>query len=231
MKNLWVKTGGKIVFQSANSIRVRYGFSAENKTYIGPANGSTITAGDIRFFVGGTDAQCDFAKAVIIAPNSTVFANFYAPSGTVFLDNATVATGAFLGKDVVIGCGVRLALATSFSGLAKQNGESWTLAPEDASALPEVPPTYSLSSNYPNPFNPSTQIRYGLPKAGNVTLTIHNVLGQEVARIVDEAQPEGYHEVRWDGTNQTGTGVGTGIYFYRLRAGDFSETRRMLLVK
>jgi flagellar hook assembly protein FlgD len=88
-----------------------------------------------------------------------------------------------------------------------------------------------LGQNYPNPFNPSTQIRYGLPKASYVTLTVHNVLGQEVARIVDEAQTEGYYDVRWNGTNESGGIVGTGVYFFRIHAGDFTETRKMLLVK
>ena len=95
----------------------------------------------------------------------------------------------------------------------------------------EVPQTVVLNQNFPNPFNPTTQIRYGLPHQGHVLLTIHNVLGQEVARVVDEVQTEGFHEVRWNGTNHDGLTVGSGVYFFRLQADGLTENRRMLLLK
>ncbi|HEX7574230.1 MAG TPA: T9SS type A sorting domain-containing protein, partial [Bacteroidota bacterium] len=83
-----------------------------------------------------------------------------------------------------------------------------------------------LSQNFPNPFNPSTTIGYGLPRGADVTLVIYNALGQEVAKLVDTHQESGYHEVRFDGTS-----VASGVYFYRLRAGAFSQTKRLMLVR
>ena len=94
-----------------------------------------------------------------------------------------------------------------------------------------MPQSVVLNQNYPNPFNPTTQIRYGVPHQGHVVLTIHNVIGQEVARLVDEVQAEGFHEVRWNGTNHSGTIVGSGVYFFRLRSDGVTENRRMLLLK
>jgi hypothetical protein len=85
---------------------------------------------------------------------------------------------------------------------------------------------FVLSQNFPNPFNPSTTIRYGLPRAADVTLVVYNALGQEVVRLVDTHQESGYHEVRFDGSN-----VASGVYFYRLRAGEFSQTKRLMLVR
>ena len=85
---------------------------------------------------------------------------------------------------------------------------------------------FVLSQNFPNPFNPSTTIGYGLPRGADVTLVVYNALGQEVTRLVDTHQESGYHEVRFDGTN-----VASGVYFYRLRAGEFSQTRRLMLVR
>jgi hypothetical protein len=85
---------------------------------------------------------------------------------------------------------------------------------------------FVLVQNFPNPFNPSTTIRYGLPRGADVTLAVYNALGQEVARLVDTHQESGYHEVRFDGTN-----VASGVYFYRLRAGEFSQTKRLMLVR
>jgi photosystem II stability/assembly factor-like uncharacterized protein len=85
---------------------------------------------------------------------------------------------------------------------------------------------YILSQNYPNPFNPSTTIRYGLPNRSHVTLSVVNTLGQLVAVLQNGEQEGGYHEVKFDGT-----GFPSGVYFYRMQAGDFVETRKLLLVR
>lgn len=89
-----------------------------------------------------------------------------------------------------------------------------------------IPFTYKLSHNYPNPFNPVTTIQYALPAAGDVLLTIYNLRGQEVARLVNEVQQVGYHKVTWDASS-----LASGIYFYRLQAGDFVKTKKMILLK
>jgi hypothetical protein len=88
-----------------------------------------------------------------------------------------------------------------------------------------VPTEYSLSQNYPNPFNPSTMISYQLPKALRVSLKVFNTLGQEVAVLVDEEKSAGYHQVRWDAA------LTSGVYFYRLQAGDFVETKKMIVLQ
>jgi L-ascorbate metabolism protein UlaG (beta-lactamase superfamily) len=97
-----------------------------------------------------------------------------------------------------------------------------------------VPKTFSLSQNYPNPFNPTTDIRYEIPDSRSpihTTVTIHNILGQEVRTLVDEVKEPGYYSVQWDGTDEKGVMVSSGVYFYRLTTGDFSATKRMVLMK
>ncbi len=89
-----------------------------------------------------------------------------------------------------------------------------------------IPASFLLMQNYPNPFNPSTTIRYGLPNRSHVTLTVFNTLGQEVAQLVDEEQDAGYHEVKFGGK-----GLSSGVYFYRMQAGDYIQTRKLLLCK
>ncbi len=89
-----------------------------------------------------------------------------------------------------------------------------------------VPEEYFLAQNFPNPFNPSTVIEYGLREAGNVTLMIYDVLGNEIATIVNEYQQAGTHQVRFDATN-----LSSGLYIYKLTAGSFTETRKMILEK
>ena len=94
-----------------------------------------------------------------------------------------------------------------------------------------IPQEFSLSQNYPNPFNPQTEISYALPNGCHVGLSIYNLLGQKVRTVVDEYQAAGHKTVHWDGTDDDGSSVASGIYFYRIKAGDFTQTRKMVLVK
>ena len=87
------------------------------------------------------------------------------------------------------------------------------------------------SCSYPNPFNPATEISYVLPNACHVELSLFNVLGQRVATLVNKYQAAGPKTVRWDGTGEGGNKVATGLYFYRIQAGEFTETRKMIMLK
>ncbi len=93
------------------------------------------------------------------------------------------------------------------------------------------PTAFALYQNYPNPFNPETQIKYDLPASGHVSLTIYNVLGQRVKVLVDEFQDSGRKSVIWDGHDDSGDEVATGIYFYKIKADSFEKTRKMVLIK
>jgi len=95
---------------------------------------------------------------------------------------------------------------------------------------PNSPRNY-LEQNFPNPFNPSTSIRFSLARSGHITLRIYDVSGRLIRALVDEAYPQGRHAVQWDGRNERGEGVASGVYFYRLAAPGFTETRRMVLLK
>lgn len=89
-----------------------------------------------------------------------------------------------------------------------------------------LPLTYSLAQNYPNPFNPSTTIQYSLPHRSNVRLVIYNLLGQQVHTLVNEEQSAGWKEIRWNAAP-----LASGVYFYTLNAGNFAETKKMVLMK
>lgn len=96
---------------------------------------------------------------------------------------------------------------------------------------PAIPESYRLYQNYPNPFNPTTNIRYQLPKPSEVVLKIFNILGQEVRTVVYEKQSAGVKTVKWDGKNNSGQKVSTGIYIYRLQAGNKILSKKMLLLR
>jgi hypothetical protein len=99
----------------------------------------------------------------------------------------------------------------------------------------ELPKEFALHQNYPNPFNPTTSITYELPKSASVTLKIYNLLGAEVRTLVTETQGAGYYQVVWDGRNNAGSSVASGIYTYRLTANSdtksFVQTHKMILMK
>ncbi len=95
----------------------------------------------------------------------------------------------------------------------------------------EKPSQFGLSQNYPNPFNPTTKIEFTLAKSGFVTLQIYDVLGRKVRTLVSEDLSSGYKSVLWDGKNDDGKDVASGVYFYQLKVGAFSEPKKMLLLK
>jgi hypothetical protein len=102
---------------------------------------------------------------------------------------------------------------------------------EDWADNPNTPEGFTLFQNQPNPFNPETEIRYHLPQACQVRLTIYNILGQRVKTLLDGYQNAGAHTLLWDGRDEDGVQLSSGIYFYRLRADDFLETKKMTLMK
>ncbi len=89
-----------------------------------------------------------------------------------------------------------------------------------------LPTEIALYQNYPNPFNPSTRIRYELPERSHVTLTVFNTLGQQVAKLIEGETEAGYHEVTFDASN-----LSSGVYLYRLIAGDFIQTRKLIVLR
>jgi flagellar hook assembly protein FlgD len=101
----------------------------------------------------------------------------------------------------------------------------------DDNVIVQTPEVF-LHQNYPNPFNPTTTISFSIPNDNKVVeLSIYNIKGQLVKTLVHEFKPAGEHSVIWDGRDSNGNRVSSGIYFYKLRAGDFQKVRKMILLK
>jgi len=96
--------------------------------------------------------------------------------------------------------------------------------------LNEMPNSYKLSDAFPNPFNPSTKIRYVIPKAGNVQIKVFDILGREIAALIDEFKPAGNYEIEFNTSSINGE-LPSGIYFYRMKSGSYSETKKLMLLK
>ena len=115
-----------------------------------------------------------------------------------------------------------------FSGLY-----SWTISPSAVTEQKHVKgfKGYSLFQNFPNPFNPETEIRYQLPGKEHVSLTVYNLLGQKIHTLVDKEMVTGYHTIKWDGNNDFGNTVASGVYLYAMQAGNFFEKKKMVLMR
>ncbi len=106
-------------------------------------------------------------------------------------------------------------------------GGTWL--PTHVDQRPEVIPSgFTLYQNYPNPFNSSTVIRFYLPARANVNVTVFNLLGRKVRTLINDVLPAGHHRILWDGTNSSGEQVSNGLYFYQMRSGEYSGSRKML---
>jgi hypothetical protein len=102
---------------------------------------------------------------------------------------------------------------------------------EDEFAENLTPTKFSLQNSFPNPFNPVTTIRYDLPENSYVNVTVYDMLGRKVRTLVNTTQDAGYKSVLWNATNNYGKPVSAGVYLYQIRAGEFVQTRKMVLLK
>lgn len=111
-------------------------------------------------------------------------------------------------------------------GMSANNIAKWSLPTNIETATNEIPDAYTLYQNYPNPFNPETKINYAIPKQGHVTLKVYDISGREVMTLVNEVKTAGYYSINFNGNS-----LNSGVYFYRLTTADYTETRKMLLLK
>ena len=169
------------------------------------------------------DIEEGYDDAVRIGNNCLIYANIWALNGKVMIHKNTLATGAFYGEKVWIDMDVTLTLDSYFdffsTGLAKRT--RWV--EPDMTPLPEK---YTLHQNYPNPFNPNTTIAYDLPEEGMVTIRIYNMVGQEVATLVNNRQEAGRYKVVFNAENRS-----SGIYFVMMHSGSFQSVKKMVLIK
>ena len=130
---------------------------------------------------------------------------------------------------------------------SRNGGSSWVLktnydfrlrpiavmnsTPTSVQTMETLPASYALYNNYPNPFNPSTLISYQLPQKSSVQLVVYDILGREVAVLVNEDQPAGSYKISFNARQTGGAPLPSGVYFYSLRAGDFIQTKKMILLK
>ena len=162
--------------------------------------------------------------------NETIVASFEAPLSSLGGGAAVVFASGFLTPDNNMN-GAAFGLYA-----ALPNGDVLELTPALGTSVDDdittaVISEFELQQNYPNPFNPITTISYAIPERSNVKVIVYDMLGKEVATLVNDEKPAGAYSIVWNGVNNEGFQVSSGIYFYALEVESFSETRRMMLVK
>ena len=95
----------------------------------------------------------------------------------------------------------------------------------------QLPHNFLVYQNHPNPFNPITNLRYYIPQDVNVNITIYDMMGRQIKTLANGIQSSGYKSVQWDATNNQGKPVSAGVYLYKIQAGDFVDTKKMILLK
>ena len=121
--------------------------------------------------------------------------------------------------------------ALKLENVTVRNATNAELAVEVGQKVAELPTSFDLAQNYPNPFNPATTVKYQVPSPVAVEVTVYNVLGEKVVTLVNEVQPAGYYTVQWNGRDSRNQTAPSGLYFYTMRAGDFSAVKKMMLMK
>jgi len=120
---------------------------------------------------------------------------------------------------------------TDYVGLAPDMGAFEYGSTVSVNDPGELPQKYALHQNYPNPFNPVTTFRYNLPEDGLVNITIYDIMGRQVRNLISNQQSAGYKSVQWNATNNAGQQVSAGLYLYTIQAGEFRQTKKMVLLK
>ena len=191
---------------------------------------SVLEAASGDFMVAGkTDSYNSYSKAYLFKVN---------PAGTLMWSRFYGGTKSDFGQSIIqdpshdlylLGYSFSYSSGGSDVYFLKVKGDQATDVNE---RLPEgLPSGFELAQNYPNPFNSSTQIEYAIPTRSNVTLTIYNILGEVVNEFHAESLPAGAYRYEWDGTGDHGAPLASGIYLYRLQAGEFAMSKKMVLLK
>lgn len=220
-----------VIFQNATVLRIADKLVVDQKTTFGPALDAEITASNIEIFVGGINGNNGSLKAnppaVKIGQHATFKAQVYAPYGLIELNQKALAIGQFIAQDIKVGQHVDIYRSEPQASMATKIALS-----SDEPTGPEADELiFGAEQNWPNPFNPSTTIRYTIADVSDVQLIIYNVLGQQVLQLVNDIQAPGHYNVVWDGHDALGRQVATGVYVYRLIAGKNVAVKKMTFAK
>jgi predicted CXXCH cytochrome family protein len=200
------------------------GYSVDNLAPAAPAITAQSGAGLVTLDMS-TPTDADFKYFAVYRSTTPGFT----PSGTPL---ATTADVQYIDGAVTVGQTYYYKVtAYDFSGNESGSSNEANVLATSVGTGNGLPTVFALRQNHPNPFNPTTNIQYDVPEAAHVTILVYNSLGMLVTRLVDQQQPAGSYSIQWDGKDQGGNNVASGIYFYKMEAGSFTAMKKMLFIK
>ncbi|MBI5403003.1 MAG: T9SS type A sorting domain-containing protein [Ignavibacteriae bacterium] len=202
---------------------------SDNNIYTGTNNGIYLTSNQGQSWVNISNSSTSQAILSVVVHESKIIVGTYSNGIYLSTDQGTTWLNKNQGFNQIFPINV-LIISNNFLIAGTRGNYVWRRLLSEIIGIQKIgsniPDKYSLSQNYPNPFNPSTNIKYQITNNKLVTLKVFDILGKEIATLVKEKQNAGTYEATFDGS-----GLTSGIYFYRLTCGDFSETKRMVLIK
>ena len=216
-----------------------FALSEQDSVYITMDNFATDSISftwDESIDVDGDELLYDFTASLIV--NGQVKAEYNSSSLTIRemkIDHQSVFDEIFAAQAMFGEIEWDVSVRDSMVEVTSENG-ALTLGVNASAAVLSIngellPEVFSLHQNYPNPFNPVTKLRYDLPENGLVTIIIYDMLGRQVKTLINQTQDAGYRSVIWDATNDYGKPVSAGIYLYQIQAGEYMQTKKMVLLK
>ena len=216
-----------------------FALSEQDSVYITMDNFATDSISftwDESIDVDGDELLYDFTASLIV--NGQVKAEYNSSSLTIRemkIDHQSVFDEIFAAQAMFGEIEWDVSVRDSMVEVTSENG-ALTLGVNASAAVLSIngellPEVFSLHQNYPNPFNPVTKLRYDLPENGLVTIIIYDMLGRQVKTLINQTQDSGYRSVIWDATNDYGKPVSAGIYLYQIQAGEYMQTKKMVLLK
>jgi hypothetical protein len=246
--NLDVKTKGTVILSSGTYFFKSFTIGNKSEMHLDLSEGPIILniVNDLNMFnnsriiIVSSEGDASDILFNILGENTTKIENdveflgtLIAPKSYVCIQNNTVLGGAVYAKKISISNNCSI-IFSPFGNPQNTEGLSKNVSVnQDKNDKEDLvsPDEFCLSQNYPNPFNPETVIRYQLPSASNLSLKIYNIIGQEIKTLVDAYQGAGYYSIKWDGTNNQGMKVASGVYIYIMRAGSFVDIKKMILLQ
>lgn len=201
-----------------------------------PANGSTIPSDTVKFLwtqTNDADPNDKFAYELQFTTDESFQENVTTYNA---LNDTALSLSSELSENMKYYWKVRAIDSDGLVSWGSNTGEiPWSFEFSSTAVNSELdsktPTSFVLFQNYPNPFNPETTIQYEIPKSCYVQLTIYNTIGQEIRTLVTENKDAGFYKILWDGRDNSGKKVGTGIYLYQLKAGEFFDVKKMVMIQ
>ena len=221
IEKLEAKKSARVRFNDAAEVRVADEVKIAKMSYVGPSSGSYIDASNIIFYVAG-----DEHHSFKIEEKVNFFGTIYATSGEVEIKKEVSFTGAILAEEIEVDKKAEMWLDSYFGGSDPALGKGARTAWVEPEMEYDIPETYALASNYPNPFNPSTTINFDLKDDGQVSLKVYDIRGAVVSELVQGYRVAGNYSVQFRPQN-----LSSGTYLYVLDTGSFREVKRMVYLK